>query len=84
MVVLVDDMAGQPGLVTGSRVKKERGTRMARLSIQHVDSSPEFHQWIYLVFAYTMVCSKIHFENFDFWVWIKHPPLSRTSSDTSC
>jgi hypothetical protein len=31
MVVLVDDVASQPGSVTSSRVKKERGTRKACL-----------------------------------------------------
>jgi len=60
MVVLVDDVAVQPCSVTGSLVK-EHGMRMARLcawavltsavlarsGMQHVSSSPEFHQWIY-------------------------------------
>jgi hypothetical protein len=60
MVVLVDDVAVQPCSVTGSLVK-EHGMRMARLCVwavlmsvvlarsgmQHVSSSPEFHQWIY-------------------------------------
>jgi len=27
----------------------------------------------FLSFFYTMVCLKTRFENFDFWVWIKHP-----------
>ena len=31
MVMLVDDVASQPGSVTSSRVKKERGTRKACL-----------------------------------------------------
>jgi hypothetical protein len=38
----------------------------------------------FIVFPYTMVCSKTRFENFDFWVWIKHPSFSRTSSITRC
>jgi hypothetical protein len=44
-----------------------------RAGIQVVGSSPEFHQWTALVFPYTMVCIKTHFDNFDFWVWIQHP-----------
>jgi hypothetical protein len=34
---------------------------------------PGFHQWIPLFCLYTMVCLKTRLENFDFWVWIKHP-----------
>jgi hypothetical protein len=45
----------------------------ARAGIQVVGSSPEFHQWVALVFPYTMVCIKTRFDNFDFWVWIQHP-----------
>lgn len=70
IVVVADDVAGQPGLVAGIRAKKER---VARAGMQHVGFSPGFHQWICLVFPYTMICSKTRFDNFDFWVWIKHP-----------
>jgi hypothetical protein len=31
---------------------------LAHTGMQHIGSSPEFHQWISLVFPYTMVCSK--------------------------
>jgi len=44
-----------------------------REGMQHVSSLSGFHQWIFLVFPYMLVCLKTHFENFDFWVWIKHP-----------
>ena len=77
-------MAGQPGSVAGIRAKKERVVRVARWcawtvltsareGMQHVGSSPGFRQWIPLFCFYTMVCLKTRFENFDFWVWIKHP-----------
>jgi hypothetical protein len=77
----VDDVAGQPGSVAGIQAKKERVVcwcawtvlTSARDGMQHVGSSPGFHQWIYLVFLYTMVMSKTRLENFDFRVWIKHP-----------
>jgi len=49
------------------------GRMWARSGIQDISASPEFHQWIALVFPYTMVCIKTCFDNFDFWVWIKHP-----------
>jgi hypothetical protein len=39
---------------------------MAPSGMQHVGSSPEFHQWIPIFLPYTMVFSKTHFENFDF------------------
>ena len=50
-------MAGQPSSVTGIRAKKERVVRVARWcawtvltsardGMQHVGSSPGFHQWI--------------------------------------
>jgi hypothetical protein len=46
---------------------------LERAVMQDVGSSPGFHQWILLVFLYVMVMSKTRFENFYFWVWIKHP-----------
>ena len=70
---MADDVSGQPGSVAGIRAKKTRGVRVARAGMQDVGSSPGFHQWIRLVFLYTMVCSKTRLENFYFWVWIKHP-----------
>jgi len=48
--------------------------------MQDVGSSPEFHQWIALVFPYTMVCIKTCFDNFDFWVRIKHPLFQEQAS----
>ena len=79
-----DDVAGQPGSVAGIRAKKTRGVRVARwcawavlssvrVGMQDVGSSPGFHQWIRLVVLYTMVWLQRLFDNFDFWVWIKHP-----------
>ena len=41
--------------------------------MQDVCLSPVFHQWMYLIFLYMIVCSETRLENFDFWVWIKHP-----------
>jgi hypothetical protein len=46
---------------------------LERAVMQDVGSSPGFHQWILLFFLDAMVMSKTRFENFDFWVWIKHP-----------
>jgi hypothetical protein len=82
-------MASQPGSVANCRAKKKRvGACCASVSVSSPDicacghvracrtdvgSSPEFHQWIALVFPYTMVCIKTCFDNFDFWVRIKHP-----------
>jgi len=40
--------------------------------MQDVCFSSVFHQWMYLIFLYTIVCSETCLENFDFWVWIKH------------
>jgi len=57
----------------GARGQSCRRSVLAREGMQHVGSSPGFHQWTYLFFLYTMVMSKTRLENFDFWVWIKHP-----------
>jgi len=46
---------------------------LARAGMQDVGSSSGVHQWICLFFLYTMVMSKTRLENFEFWVWIKHP-----------
>jgi len=46
---------------------------LARAGMQDVGSLPGFQQWICIFVLYTMVCSKARLENFDFWVWIKHP-----------
>jgi len=68
----------------GARGQCCRRSVLERAGMQDVGSSLDFHQWICLVVIYTMVCLKTRFDNFDFWVWIKHPLFSRTSSDTSC
>ena len=73
MVVLVHDVAGEPSSVSGEGVWIAYGMSMRVgnpdvAAFGHVGSSSEFHQWIYLIFPYTMVYSKTCFENFDFWV----------------
>jgi hypothetical protein len=57
----------------GARRQCCRRRVWARGGMQDVHFSPGFHQWISLVFLYTMVCSETRLENFDFWIWIKHP-----------
>jgi hypothetical protein len=50
----------------GARGQCCRQRVWVRAGMQDVGSSSGFHQWISLVFLNTMVCSKTHFENFDF------------------
>jgi len=57
----------------GARGQCCRRRVLARAGMHDIGFSPVFHLWIPLFFLYTMVCLKTRFENFDFWVWIKHP-----------
>jgi len=87
MTTLIDDVAGQPGSITGSQVKKERGTHAAYLCAWAVLMSAcagaygHVAHWFFTgVSPVDFSCLPLHdgmfktcFENFDLWVWIKHP-----------